>query len=108
MEWSPPQRTWSPASRGTAFRTPCSASPPHKRRGGRPAASPPPLATEAAGGTAAVAVASREQDPLYGNIIEITYFGNPAEAEAYLDPSLLQTVSTHRERPRGKADHRLP
>ena len=28
-------------------------------------------------------------DPLYGNIIEITYFGNPAEAEAYPDPSLL-------------------
>ena len=45
-----------------------------------------------------VAVVSREQDPLYGNIIEITYFGNPAEAEAYLDPSLLPTVSAQRER----------
>ena len=55
-------------------------------------------APDAAGGTAAVAVVSREQDPLYGNIIEITYFGNPAEAEAYLDPSLLPTVSAQRER----------
>jgi hypothetical protein len=52
----------------------------------------------AAGATATVAVVSREQDPLYGNIIEITYFGNPAEAEAYLDPSLLPTVSAQRER----------
>ena len=41
---------------------------------------------------------SGEQDPLYGNIIELTYFGNPAEAEAYLDPRLLPTVSAHRER----------
>ena len=55
-------------------------------------------APDAAGGTAAVAVVSREQDPLYGNIIEITYFGSPAEAEAYLDPSLLPTVSAQRER----------
>jgi hypothetical protein len=55
-------------------------------------------AADAAGGTAAVAVVSREQDPLYGNIIEITYFGNPAEAEAYLDPSLLPSVSAQRER----------
>ena len=55
-------------------------------------------APDAAGGTAAVAVVSREQDPLYGNIIEITYFGNPAEAEAYLDPSLLPSVSAQRER----------
>jgi hypothetical protein len=55
-------------------------------------------APDAAGGTAAVAVVSRERDPLYGNIIEITYFGNPAEAEAYLDPSLLPTVSAQRER----------
>jgi hypothetical protein len=55
-------------------------------------------APDAAGGTAAVAVVSREQDPLYGNIIEITYFGNPAQAEAYLDPSLLPTVSAQRER----------
>ena len=55
-------------------------------------------APDAAGGTAAVAVVSREQDPLYGNIIEITYFGNPAGAEAYLDPSLLPTVSAQRER----------
>ena len=55
-------------------------------------------APDAAGGTAAVAVVSREQDPLYGSIIEITYFGNPAEAEAYLDPSLLPTVSTQRQR----------
>jgi hypothetical protein len=55
-------------------------------------------APDAAGGTAAVAVVSREQDPLYGNIIEITYFGNPAEAEAHLDPSLLPTVSAQRER----------
>ena len=55
-------------------------------------------ATDAAGGTAAVAVVSRERDPLYGNIIEITYFGNPAEAEAYLDPSLLPSVSAQRER----------
>ena len=55
-------------------------------------------AADAAGGTAAVAVVSREQDPLYGNIIEITYFGNPAEAEAYLDPSLLPSVSAQRDR----------
>jgi hypothetical protein len=55
-------------------------------------------APDAAGGTAAVAVVSREEDPLYGNIIEITYFGNPAEAEAYLDPRLLPTVSAQRER----------
>jgi hypothetical protein len=55
-------------------------------------------AADAAGGTAAVAVVSREQDPLYGNIIEITYFGNPAEAEAYLDPSFLPSVSAQRER----------
>jgi hypothetical protein len=55
-------------------------------------------APDATGGTAAVAVVSRERDPLYGNIIEITYFGNPAEAQAYLDPSLLPTVSTQRQR----------
>jgi hypothetical protein len=53
---------------------------------------------DAAGATAGLAVVSGEQDPLYGNIIELTYFGNPAEAEAYLDPRLLPTVSAHRER----------
>lgn len=41
-------------------------------------------APDAAGGTAAVVVPSREQDPLYGNFIEITYFGNAADAEAHL------------------------